>query len=80
MSIDSTYEKRFESDIEAAFLSPSGGYVKGTDTYDPKLGLYVNTLIYFIKTSQPKEWARFENTNKIIPCGSSVQPSTMPVT
>ena len=65
MSIDSTYEKRFESDIEAAFLSPSGGYVKGTDTYDPKLGLYVNTLIYFIKTSQPKEWARFENTNKI---------------
>ena len=65
MSIDSTNEKRFESDIEAAFLSPSGGYVKGTDTYDPKLGLYVNTLIYFIKTSQPKEWARFENTNKI---------------
>ena len=65
MSIDSTNEKRFEFDIEASFLSPAGGYVKGADTYDPKLGLYVNTLINFIKTSQPKEWARFENTNKI---------------
>ena len=27
MSIDTTNEKRFESDIEAAFLSPAGGYV-----------------------------------------------------
>ena len=27
-----TNEKRFESDIEAPFLSPAGGYVKGTDT------------------------------------------------
>ena len=31
-------EKRFESDIEAAFLSPVGGYTKGTDTYDPEIG------------------------------------------
>ena len=60
-----TNEKQFESDIEASFLSWSGGYVKGTDTYDPKLGLYVNTLINFIKDTQPKAWARFENTNKI---------------
>ena len=65
MSIDTTNEKRFESDIEAAFLSPACGYVKGTDTYDPKLGLYVNTLIDFIRKTQPKEWARFENANKI---------------
>ena len=65
MSIDSTNEKRFESDIEASLLSPLGGYSKGTDIYDPKLGLYVNTLIDFIKRSQPKEWARFENANKI---------------
>ena len=50
-----TNEKRFESDIEAAFLSPAGGYVKGTDTYDPKPGLYVNTLIDFIQKIQPKE-------------------------
>ena len=65
MPIDTTNEKRFESDIEAAFLSPAGGYVKGTDTYDPKLGLYVDTLVNFIQKTQPKEWARFENANKV---------------
>lgn len=65
MSIDSTNEKRFESDIEASFLSYAGGYVKGTDSYDPKQGLYVNTLVDFIKKTQPREWARFENANKI---------------
>ena len=61
----STNEKQFESDIESFFLSPAGGYVKGTDTYEPKLGLYVNTLIDFIKRTQPKEWKRFENYNDI---------------
>ena len=65
MAITESNEKRFESDIEAAFLSPTGGYVKGSDTYDTKLGLYVDTLIDFIKNTQPKEWARFENANKI---------------
>ena len=65
MSIDESNEKRFESDIEAAFLSPACGYVKGSDTYDPKLGLYVSTLIDFVKKTQPKEWARFENANKV---------------
>ena len=65
MSIDTTNEKRFESDIEAALLSPACGYVKGSDTYDPKLGLYVSTLIDFVKKTQPKEWARFENANKV---------------
>ena len=65
MSIDTTNEKRFESDIEASFLSPAGGYVKGTDAYDPKLGLYVDSLISFIQKTQPKEWARFENVNKV---------------
>ena len=65
MSIDETNEKRFESDIEASFISPAGGYVKGSDVYDPKLGLYVDSLIGFIQKTQPKEWARFENANKI---------------
>ncbi len=60
-----TNEKRFESDIEASFLSPLGGYTKTTDTYDPVLGLYTDTLIQFVKTTQPREWTRFENT-----CGS----------
>lgn len=31
-------EKRFESDIEAAFLSPTSGYARGTDTYAFNLG------------------------------------------
>ncbi len=65
MSIDTTNEKRFESDIEASLISPAGGYNKGGDIYDPRLGLYVNSLIDFIKKTQPKEWARFENANKI---------------
>ena len=62
-----TTEKRFESDIEATLLSPAGGYTKGTDTYDPNLGLYVNTLIGFIQATQPKEWARFEKQNQVDP-------------
>ncbi|MBR5705029.1 MAG: type I restriction endonuclease subunit R [Deltaproteobacteria bacterium] len=65
MAIDATNEQCFESDIEASFLSPSGGYVRGGDAYDPKLGLYVDTLIAFVRKTQPKEWARFENVNKI---------------
>ena len=60
-------EKRFESDIEAAFLSPAGGYTKGADTYDPNLGLYVSTLIDFIQATQPKEWVRFEKQNQVDP-------------
>ena len=65
MPINDTNEKRFESDIESALLSPAGGYVKGEDTYNPKLGLYVDTLIDFIQKTQPKEWVRFANTNKV---------------
>lgn len=64
MNIDATNERRFEEDIEAAFLSPAGGYVKGNDTYDARAGLYVDTLINFIRKTQPKEWTRFENFNK----------------
>ncbi|MBO4378252.1 MAG: type I restriction endonuclease subunit R [Clostridia bacterium] len=60
-----TNEKRFESDIESFLLSSAGGYVKGTDAYDPKLGLYAGRLVDFVRRTQPKEWARFENANKI---------------
>lgn len=65
MAIDVTTEKRFEEDIEAFFLSPTGGYTKTDDIYNPKEGLYVATLIDFIKKTQPKEWARFENLHKV---------------
>ena len=62
-----TTEKRFESDIESFFLSPEGGYTKGTGEYDPKLGLYPDTLIRFVQTSQPKAWQRFANMNAVDP-------------
>lgn len=62
-----TTEKRFESDIEAFFLSAAGGYSKCEDEYDPKLGLYKDTLIRFIKNSQPKAWQRFANMNAVDP-------------
>lgn len=67
MSIDVTTEKRFESDIETSFLSSWGGYTHNNDAYDPKLGLYPDTLIRFIKKTQPKEWARFEMQNAVDP-------------
>ena len=67
MSVNDTTEKRFESDIEAFFLSAAGGYTKCEDAYDPKLGLYPDTLIRFIQTSQPKAWQRFVNMNAVDP-------------
>ncbi len=57
-----TTEKRFEEDIESFLLTEQGGYTKTTDIYDPNVGLYVDTFIGFIKATQPREWARFENT------------------
>ncbi len=56
-----TTEKRFEEDIESFFLSEKGGYTHTTDVFDSAAGLYVDTLIGFIKNTQPKEWLRFEN-------------------
>ena len=67
MAIEVTTEKRFEEDIESFFLSPAGGYTKGTAPYDAELGLYVDTLMEFIQKTQPREWTRFENANKVNP-------------
>ena len=58
MSIDTTTEKRFESDIEAYFLSDEGGYVNNPEPYDPESALYKNTFIKFIESTQPKEWGK----------------------
>ena len=52
-----TTEKQFETDIESFLISEEGGYTKPTDTYDADAGLYVDTLINFIKATQPKELA-----------------------
>jgi len=60
MSIDVT-EKRFESDIETFFLSPKGGYTKlASADFDRKKGLFFNTFLQFIQTTQPKQWKRYQ--------------------
>lgn len=53
-----TSEKRFESDIESAFLSE--GYRKiSRNEYDAENMVFPNILVEFIKTSQPNEWKRY---------------------
>ena len=58
MSITDTTEKRYESDIEAAMLQ--GGYTTNTDAYDAKHALWIDTLVRFVRNTQPKSWQRFE--------------------
>ena len=65
--ITDTTEKRFEMDIADFLLSPAGGYTGNHDAYDPKLGLFPETLVRFVKKTQPKEWARFVMQNKAEP-------------
>lgn len=67
MSVTETTEKRFETDIEAFFLSVAGGYTKNNDTYEPDLALYSATLIRFIQKTQPNEWKRFTMQNATDP-------------
>ena len=67
MPITDTTEKRFEMDIADFLLSPEGGYTGNHDVYDPKLGLFPETLIRFVQKTQPKEWARFVMQNKTEP-------------
>lgn len=56
-----TTEKRFEQDIETFLLSKKGGYVKLEHTaFDKQKGLFFDTLISFIKSTQEKQWKRYE--------------------
>lgn len=64
MPITNTTEKRFEDDITTSLWS-EGGYARNDDVYDPKLGLFPDTLVGFVQRTQPKAWARFENANKV---------------
>lgn len=53
-------EKDFEADIER-YLLTEGGYAKGNQaTYDKEKAIDLDTLIRFIKDSQPKAWEKFE--------------------
>ena len=56
-------EKQFESDIEAFLISPAGGYEKSTDAgyaSSKEMALDINTLVSFVKSTQPVMWQRFE--------------------
>ena len=54
------HEKNFEADIEQ-YLLTEGGYIKGSQkTYDKEKAIDLDTLIRFIKDSQPKAWEKFE--------------------
>ena len=54
-------EKQFESDIHSAMLK--GGYIVNSDPYDAKNALYLDTLVRFVQTTQPKSWHRFALQN-----------------
>ena len=67
MPITEITEKRFEMDIADFLLSPAGGYTGNHDVYDPRLGLFPETLCRFVQKTQPKEWARFVMQNQTEP-------------
>ena len=59
-------EKQFEANIEEYLISPAGGFTKTTDAgYDPAMALDINTLVEFVRATQPIVWQRFEKQ-----CGS----------
>lgn len=56
-------ERQFETNIEAFLISPAGGYTKATDAgyvASSGMALDINTLVEFVKTTQPVMWKRFE--------------------
>ena len=53
-------EKQFEENIEQ-YLTNTGGFTKASDAgYDPSMALDINTLVGFVKATQPIMWQRFE--------------------
>ena len=56
-------ERQFETNIEAFLISPAGGYTKATDAgyvASSSMALDINTLVEFVRTTQPVMWKRFE--------------------
>ncbi len=56
-------EKQFDANREEYLISPEGGYTKATDAgYASSVGmsLDINTLVGFVKATQPIVWQRFE--------------------
>ena len=53
-------EKQFENDIEYSLLT-YGGYEKGEPkAFDRVVALDIDTLISFVKATQPKSWEKYE--------------------
>ena len=56
-------EKQFETNIEEFLVSPEGGYEKATDAgyrESIDMALDIETLVRFVKKTQPLVWQRFE--------------------
>ena len=58
-------EKQFEQDIESFLISPAGGWQKASDagyraSMDSGMALDLDTLVGFIRATQPIQWQRFE--------------------
>ena len=54
-------ETRFEQDIETALLNQGYRKIIPSD-YSLEKNLFYNTLLEFIESSQPKEWAKYQKT------------------
>ena len=68
-----TKEKNFEESIEAFFISPEGGYKKGSNSFDPKYGIYKSSLLNFVKETQPKVRKTYELPREL----TRVRPSAL---
>ena len=69
-------EKQFESDIESFLISPDGGWTKASDagyrsTASTGKALDLETLVGFVKETQPLVWQRFESSAAAMPYKSS---------
>ncbi len=56
-------ERQFESNIEAFLISPEGGYEKANDAgyrASIDMALDIETLVRFVRKTQPLVWQRFE--------------------
>lgn len=54
-------EIKLEEAIEAYLCSPEGGFIKGSDkNFDARLALDTQTLLSFVKSTQPKAWERYQ--------------------
>ena len=56
-------ERQFEENIEKYLISPAGGYEKADDSSyraSVDMALDIETLVRFVKKTQPLVWQRFE--------------------